>query len=350
MDSPRSSAAVPVLLDVDTGIDDSLALLYACASPEMELVAVTCTAGNVDARQVAENTRAVLELAGRPDVEVALGRETPLVRALVTTPETHGPKGLGYATLPPTRTPLAARHGADVIVEEARRRPGRLTVVCVAPLTNLAVAAERDPDLPLLVGRLVIMGGSFRTPGNTAPTTEWNASVDPDAVRAVYAAFGAPEVQAARAARGLPPRPIALGLDVTERAKLVPAHLERLAARAGCAPDGARPDGSVNGVVRFVADALRFYMEFHSRYDGFYGAFIHDPFALAAALDPSLVRTEPVPADVELDGTLTTGETVADWRRAWGRPETLDVGVEADAETFFARLVERVGALAAAVG
>jgi purine nucleosidase len=200
------------------------------------------------------------------------------------------------------------------------------------------------------VGRLVIMGGSFRTPGNTAPTTEWNASVDPHAVKAVYTAFGAPEVQAVRAARGLPPRPVALGLDVTERAKLVPAHLERLAARAGCAPDGTRPDGSVNALVRYVADALRFYMEFHARYDGFYGAFIHDPFALAAAVDPSLVRTQPVPADVELDGTLTTGETVADWRRAWGRPDTLDVGVEADAETFFDRFVDRVAALAAERG
>lgn len=345
-----SSTRVPVLLDVDTGIDDSLALLYACASPEVDLVAVTCAGGNVDARQVAENTRAVLALAGRTDVEVALGREAPLVRPLVTTPETHGPQGIGYATLPSSPAPLSARHGVDAIVDEVRRRPGALTVACVAPLTNLAVAALREPELPLLVGRLVIMGGSFRSPGNTAPTTEWNATVDPEATKVVYAAFGAPEVQAERAQRGLPPRPVALGLDVTERAKLVPAHLERLAAVAGCAADGTRPDGSVNTVVRYLADALRFYMEFHSRYDGFYGAFVHDPFALAAAIDPSLVRTASVPADVELGGSLTTGETVADWRRVWGRPDTLDVGVEADAEAFFDRFIERVGALAAARG
>jgi len=356
---------IPVLIDVDTGIDDSLALLYACASPDVDLVAVTCTGGNVDARQVAANTLAVLELAGRRDVEVALGRETPLVRPLVTTPETHGPRGIGYAALPPAARAISPRHGVDVIVEEVHRRPGELTVVCVAPLTNLAVAVLRDPELPLLVGKLVIMGGSFRSSGNTAPTTEWNASVDPEAVKVVYAAFGDPAVQAARIERGLPPRPIALGLDVTERAKLVPAHLERLAALAGCAPDGTRADGTraagahadgpradgtVNAVVRYLADALRFYMEFHSRYDGFYGAFIHDPYALAVALDPSLVRIEPVPADIELGGTLTTGETVADWRRAWGRPDTLDVGVEARADAFFERFVERLGALAAQVG
>ena len=143
-----------------------------------------------------------------------------------------------------------------------------------------------------------------------------------------------------------------LGLDVTERAKLLPEHLARLAARAGCVPDGTRagsphPDGPVNPIVRYLADALRFYMEFHSRYDHFYGAFVHDPLALATALDPSLVRTEAVTVDVELGGRLTTGETVADWRRVWGLPPNVDVAVEADAARFFELFIERVGALAA---
>lgn len=333
----------PLLLDVDTGIDDGLALLYACASPEAEIVAVTCVGGNVDARQVAENTLAVLELARRPDVEVALGRETPLVRDLVTTPETHGPRGIGYAVLPPAGRPLSSRFGPDVIVEEARRRPGELTLVTLGPMTNLAVALLREPALPVLLRRWVIMGGSYRSPGNTAPTTEWNVSVDPDAARLCIAAFGRPEIVATRRAAGLPPLPLALGLDVTERAKLVPAHLAALAARAGAS-------AATNPVLRFVDDALRFYMEFHSRHDGFYGAFVHDPFVVAAALDPGLVRTEEVPVDVELGGTLTTGETVTDWRRAWGRPPTLDVAIEGDAETFFGRFVERVGGLAGRAG
>jgi purine nucleosidase len=103
----------------------------------------------------------------------------------------------------------------------------------------------------------------------------------------------------------------------------------------------------VNPIVRYLADALRFYMEFHSRYDGFYGAFIHDPLALATALDPTLVRTEPLAVEVELDGRLTTGETVTDWRRTWGRPPNVDVAVEADSARFMARFVERIGALAA---
>jgi purine nucleosidase len=349
-DVAPSDACVPIIIDCDTGIDDSLALLYAAASPECDLVAVTCTAGNVDAEQVAENTRAVLELAGRGDVEVALGRDTPLERPLETTPETHGPRGIGHAVLPPARMPLSARFGPDLIAEEACCRPGELTLVTLAPLTNVALAVLREPELPALLRRLVIMGGAYRSSGNTAPTTEWNVSVDPEAARIVFEAFGRTEGAAAPIVRVPSPRPVALGLDVTERARLLPAHLDRLAARAGCAPDGTVRDGSVNPVVRFVADALRFYMEFHEQYDGFYGAYVHDPFALAAALDPSLVTTQAVAVAVELAGKLTTGETVADWRRRWNVPPNVDVAVTGDADRFFERFIERVGALAERLG
>ncbi len=207
---------VPLIIDCDTGIDDSLALLYACASEDAEIVAVTCCSGNVEAHQVAENTRAVLELAGRPDIEVALGRTVPLVRPLEITPETHGPKGIGYAELPPPSRPLSLRHGADLIVEEARRRPGEITLVTLGPLTNVAVALQREPQLPVLLRRLVAMGGAFRVPGNTTPTTEWNIHCDPEAARAVFDAFA-----------GAPLRPLVLGLDVTEQARVGPDHVVR---------------------------------------------------------------------------------------------------------------------------
>ncbi len=314
----------PYLIDCDTGIDDALALLYACASPEFDLVAVTCVAGNVAARQVAENTRAVLELAGRGDVEVALGREVPLVRPLETAPETHGPKGLGYAQLPAPSRPLSERHAVDVIVDAAQRHGGELTIVTLGPLTNLAMAVLREPELPRHV-RWVLMGGSYRSAGNTAPTTEWNMHCDPEAASIAFEAFASAD-----------PRPIAFGLDVTERAKFTPEHLERLASHA---PDSA--------VVRFVREVLRFYMEFHSRYDGFYGAFIHDAVAIAAAADASLVRTEALAVQVELNGTLTAGETVTDWRRAWGHPPNVDIAVEVESGRFLDRLIERVGGLAA---
>jgi purine nucleosidase len=346
----------PLIVDVDTGIDDSLALLYAAATDDAEIVAVTCVGGNVDAYQVERNTRAVLELAGRTDVEVALGRDRPLVRPVETTPETHGPQGLGHAELPPPTRPLSDRHAADLFVAEARRRPGEITLVTCGPLTNLAVALLRDPALPTLLRGWVLMGGAYRHPGNTAPTTEWNIHCDPDAAKIAFAAWGE-----SAAANGHA-RPVALGLDVTEQAKILPDHVVDLARAAGSQPDDsialargedpmhAERSVASNRVVRYIADALRFYMEFHQRYDGFYGAFIHDALAVAAALDPSLITTRAVAVDIELGGTLTTGETVTDWRGVWGRPPNVDVAVAADADEFLRRFVERVGRLAAAVG
>jgi purine nucleosidase len=344
---------IPLILDVDTGIDDSLALLYAAASPEAELVGVTCVGGNVDAHQVERNTRAVLELAGRTDVEVALGRDRPLVKSIETTPETHGPEGLGHATLPPPSRPLSARNGVDLILDEARRRPGEITLVTLGPLTNLAVALLREPTLPTLLKGWTLMGGAYRHPGNTAPTTEWNIHCDPEAAKIAFRAWGE---SAELHGHG---RPVALGLDVTEQAKIVPDHVVALAKAAGSTPDDslalARGEDPMlatrsvasNPIVRYVADALQFYMEFHAQYDGFYGAFIHDPLAVATALDPALVTTEAVAVDVELGGTLTTGETVADWRGVWGRPPNVDIAVTVDAPEFLRRLVDRVGRLAA---
>jgi purine nucleosidase len=249
---------------------------------------------------------------------------------LMTAPETHGPKGVGYAELRPVgEAHLSDRHAADLLIAEATQRPGELTLITLGPLTNLAVALVREPELPRLLKGLVMMAGAYRSSGNTAPTTEWNVAVDPEAMQVVLSGWAAHEDVR---------RPLALGLDVTERAKMTPDHLSQLHERAG--------NAAANELLTFVDDALRFYMEFHSRYDGFYGAFIHDALAVAAALDRSLVRTEAVTVEVELGGVHTTGETVTDWRRRWGRPPNLDVAVEADVETFFERLIDRVGGLA----
>lgn len=328
-------AAIPgisLLIDCDTGIDDALALLYACASPEAEIAGVACVAGNVGLDDVVRNTLAVLELAERSDIEVAAGRDRPLVRALRTAADTHGPHGLGYAELPLPRMAPSTRDGPSLIVDTARERPGEVTLLTLGPLTNVAVALQREPALPRLLRGLSMMVGAYRTPGNTAPTLEWNAGVDPEALAATLGAW--------RSAGSAVQRPVAFGLDVTERAKLTPGHLERLAVLAG---------GTGNPIIEFASAALRFYFEFHSRYDGFYGAFIHDALALAATLDPALARVEPVAVEVELEGRWTTGETVTDWRHAWGRAADVDVAVEADSDAFFDRFVERVARLAAAV-
>ena len=322
-----SGSRTPLLIDCDTGIDDALALLYACASPEAEIVGVGCVAGNVELPHIVHNTLAVLELAGRGDIEVAAGREAPIARPLRTAGDTHGPTGLGYAELPAPAAAPGPRDAAQMIIDHARERPGEITLVTLGPLSNVAVALQREPELPRLLRRLVMMVGAYRSPGNTAPTMEWNAGVDPEGLQATIEGWAATDA----------PRPIAFGLDVTERAKMTPDHLRRLGQAAD---DGSHP------MVDFVEDALRFYFEFHRQYDGFYGAFIHDALVVAAALDPSLARTEPQTVEVELDGRWTTGETVTDWRRQWGREPNLDIAVTADDGLFFERFVERVGRLA----
>jgi purine nucleosidase len=346
-------ARTPLILDVDTGIDDALALLYACASPDAELVAVTCLSGNAEAVDVARNTRAVLELAGRTDVEVALGRRIPLIRPIHIAPETHGPHGVGHAILPSPTAPLSARFGPQLIVDEARRRPGEITLVTLGPLTNLAIAVLMEPDLPRLLRGWVLMGGAFGVPGNTTPATEWNIHCDPEAARIAFAAWQ----RAIEADPGVP-RAVAMGLDVTEQVRIFPEHVSALARRAGSVPDDSLDPGrgpleperrSVASVpiVRFVADALRFYMEFHREYDGFYGAYLHDPFVVAAALDPSLIASVAVAVDVDASGGVADGQTLADFRKLWGRVPNADVATTADAPRFMAQLIERLGALAA---
>ena len=339
----------PLIADVDTGIDDSLALLYLLASPEAELVGITCTAGNVNARQVAINNLAWLELCDGPDVEVALGAEVPIIAPLMTTEETHGPQGIGYAELPaPTRT-LSTRHATQVWIDHARRRPGEITGLITGPLTNLALAVKLEPELPLLLKRIVVMGGAFNHPGNTTPTTEWNVAVDPDAAKIVFDAFSVvPDDR----------RPVICALDVTERIEMHPHHIAELARAAGSTPDeiispddepGRRSQAS-NKVIRHLSDAVRFYMEFHRLYDQGFLAHMHDPFAAAVALDPKLATTRPATVDVELAGTLTRGQTVADWRGMWGRRPNADIVVDTDPAEFFRRTIDRVGALARALG
>ena len=347
---------LPLILDVDTGIDVSLALLYAAASPEAELVAVTCLPGNAALDDVARNTRAVLELVGRPDVEVAAGADRPLRRPLEITPETHGARGIGYAELPEPSVALSARPAPQLIVDEARRRPGEITLVTLGPHSTLARALDVVPDQPRLLRRWVAMGGAFRVPGNTTPVSEWNVHCDPDAAQRTFAGW-----QAAIDRDPRTPRALALGLDVTERARMTTDQVVAIAHRAGSTPDDSLdasrapgdPEGrsvASNAVVRFLADALRFYFEFHARYDGFYGAFIHDPLVVAAALDPSLVTTHAVAVDVDTAGGIADGQTIADWRGLWGRTPNVDVAVGANADVFLERFVDRVGALAATVG
>jgi len=335
-----------IWLDVDTGIDDMLALLYAVASDDADLVGVSCSAGNVEVEQVARNTAAVLALAGRGDIPVHIGRNGPIARPLTTTPETHGSQGLGHADLVGLPTPgLTSIDAVTALCDTVRAEPGRIHLVTLGPLTNIAAAVLRDPQFPQLLAGMHVMGGCFRGTGNTAPRTEWNIHVDPESAQAVLHQWGT----------GLPESqlPVIVGLDVTEGARLLPAHVAAMLATEPPqqADDATWPMHIVGAppAGQLMVDALRFYFEFHAEYDGFYGAFIHDPFVVAAALDPTLVLARPVTVDVETSARLTSGETVADWRGHWGRPPNAQVAVEGDPDRFVQRLIDRVGPLLAAL-
>lgn len=337
------------LLDMDTGIDDALALAYLAALPDTEFVSVTATPGNVDADQVARNTLALLELCGRPGVEVAIGARAPLAIPLLTTPETHGPQGIGYAVLPEPAGAVSARNAVDLWVEHARARPGELTALITAPLTNFALALRQEPRLPELLAKVVIMGGSFYHQGNTTPTAEWNTHVDPHAAKEVYAAFQG---------RPLEKLPVVCSLDTTERMELHPDHVRRLAEAAGATvpelvlpdqPEGLRST-SDNTLVRHLSDALRFYFEFHRHYDQGYLAHVHDYFAAGIAAGTLDFEARPATVDVETGSKMLIGTTVADFRGLWGMPPNARVVSANHPEAAFRELVSAVGGLARRLG
>lgn len=313
---------LPVFADVDTGVDDALALVYLLASEDAQLVGVASTGGNVGVDQVCRNNLGLLSLCGADHIPVSRGASQPLSTAMRTAEDTHGPAGLGYAELPQSDRKLTSYDAAQAWVRAAHEHPGALIGLATGPLTNLALALRLEPALPSMLQRLVIMGGSFDYRGNTTPVAEWNTSVDPEAAAEVYARCGSL-------------MPIVCGLNVTENAVMTPEVLDRLTDATGPAP-----------LIAVLRDALRFYFEFHASQGEGYLAHVHDPLAAAVALDPALMTTRQATVDVELTGTLTRGMTIADWSLRWGREPNARVGVGVDAAVFFERFIDRVGPFA----
>ncbi|HEY1442260.1 MAG TPA: nucleoside hydrolase [Mycobacterium sp.] len=340
----------PVFVDVDTGVDDALALMYLFASPEADVIGIASTGGNVAVQQVCQNNLGLLELCRITDVPVSKGSDETLTGPMRAPSRVHGPKGMGYADLPPTDGRVTGYDSATAWVRAAQAFPGELVGVATGPLTNLALALRAEPALPTLLRRLVIMGGSYDHRGNTTSVAEWNISVDPEAAAEVLAAWPVKDVEHQRL-------PILCGLDLTRNVAMTPEHLARLAAAADStsasgtalsASDerGTRSTAS-NPLVRVVEDAMRFYMEAYSDNGHGYQAHLHDPLAAAAALDPQLVTTRPATVEVELTGTFTRGMTVTDWSRR-REPNAL-IGIGVDSAVFFDRFIERVGMFARGV-
>jgi purine nucleosidase len=346
-------AAATVFADVDTGVDDAIALVYLLASPEAELVGIASTGGNVGVDQVCENNLGLLELCRIDGAPVSKGADHPLNSPALPVGKVHGPKGLGYAELPPTDRQLTGDDAATAWVKAAHAHPGQLIGLATGPLTNLALALRKEPALPKLLRRLVIMGGAYDYRGNTNPVAEWNIGVDPEAASEVFAAWS-PEKPEGAEPQSLP---ILCGLDVTWNIAITPDILVRLAAAANTTTTvmsahderGTRSSAS-NSLIRVIEDATRFYLESYHDLGHGYQAHLHDPLAAAVALDPGLLATRPATVDVELTGTLTRGMTVTDWSGRWGRKPNALIGVGVDPTAFFDRFIDRVGPFAARLG
>jgi purine nucleosidase len=303
-----------LILDVDTGIDDALGLLYACASPQAEILGVSTVAGNLDLSRATRNTRAILALAGRADIPVWPGCARPILRAPEDASAVHGGMGLGHAVLPEPAEGENQVNAIDAIVAAAKAHRGQIVLVATGPLTNVAVALMREPELPRLLKRLVLMGGAYREGGNVTPAAEFNIWHDPEAARIVFRSFGGEDSAPL----------VAVGLDVTRQTELLPEHLDDLARR--CAGAAHAP-----ALVRFLEDSTRHYFEFVEARDKRRYFVLHDPLAIAAAIDPSLIDTVGVAVDVETTGVLTQGVTLADWRGVWRRKPNAQVAVSVQA-------------------
>ena len=312
-------SARKIIIDTDPGQDDAVAILLALASPdEIDLLGLTCVAGNVPLPLTARNARIVCELANRPDVPVFAGCDRPMGRALVTAEHVHGKSGLDGPALPEPTMPLQDAHAVDFLIDTLRyEAPGTVTLVPIGPLTNIATAFTRAPDIVGRVHEIVLMGGAYFQVGNITPAAEFNIHVDPQAADIVFRA-GAPIT--------------VMPLDVTHRALVTRPR-----------NDAFRALGNAVGVA--VAEMTDFFERFDREKYGSDGAPLHDPCTIAYLLEPALFTGRHVNVEIETASELTMGMTVADWWRVTGRaPNAMFMG-DVNADGFFTLLTERLARL-----
>jgi purine nucleosidase len=307
-----------ILVDTDPGIDDACAILLALASPELSLEGLSVVHGNCSLEQGTTNALSVLELAKASHIPVAKGCELPLVQPSLLAPETHGDSGLGYAKLPEPRAAPILQHGIDFLIETILAAPGEITLLAIAPLTNVALAIRKEPRIVKALKEIIIMGGTIRHEGNTTALAEFNTYVDPHAAQIVYQA-------------GIPTTLVPL--DVTYQCILTPGDVSRL----------QKIDSPI---TKFVAEATRFYMEFHDEYQKIEGCVINDPLALALTFAPELCTYQELPVEVDLSGGISMGKTVADFYNYGKKPPNMKVALGVRARDFIDLFVERIEKLA----
>ncbi|WP_342617587.1 nucleoside hydrolase [Rhodoferax sp. GW822-FHT02A01] len=311
-------AAQKIIIDTDPGQDDALAILLALASPELDVLGITTVAGNVPLPLTQKNARKICELAGKPHTPVYAGASRPMVRPLVTAEHVHGRTGLDGPELPEPVMPLQAQHAVDFIVQTLQSQPaGEVTLCTLGPLTNVALALQRAPEVASRIRQIVMMGGGFFEGGNITPAAEFNIYVDPHAADVVLRS-------------GIPL--VLMPLDVTHQVLTTRKRVDAIGALG-------------TPVAKACVELLEFFERYDEQKYGSDGGPLHDPCVIAYLLQPELFQGRDCNVVVETGSELTMGMTVVDWWAVSGRPANAKVMRMVDADGFFSLLTSRLKTL-----
>ena len=314
-------AKYKMILDLDTGVDDALALAYALATPECDLIGIVCSYGNVITKQAAQNSLDLLELLGHPEVPVFMGAThsstTDHFDVMPISQKIHGKNGVGDISLPKAQRSIEQQSGVDFYIEAAHKYQGSLLIVPTGPLTNLAAAIQKDPEIVSLIGHVTLMGGALTVPGNVNPVTEANINQDPHAADIVFRS-------------SLPLTMI--GLDVTTRTLLT--------------KDETQLWRELNTFsASKYADIVDYYIDSYKiTSPHLNGCALHDPLAVAAAVDPSIIQTIYLNMKVDTDGPYA-GRTIGDEKRINEPASTTQVAVNVDQTRFVTMFMEKLSDL-----
>jgi ribosylpyrimidine nucleosidase len=302
---------VKIILDIDPGHDDAVALMLARIHPRIDLRAVTVVAGNQTLEKTVRNARNVATAVGLTGVPVAAGMSRPMVREQVIADDIHGVSGLDGPVFGEPSVALDPRHGVDLIVELLMASEGDITLVPTGPLTNVAMAMRKEPRIVERIERIVLMGGSYQL-GNITPAAEFNIYADPEAAHVVFSS-GRPIVM--------------MGLDLTRQALCTPQVVERVRALG-------------NPVANLFVELMEFFAATQRKVFGWQAPPLHDPTTLAWLIDPTLIETRPMHVAVELRGELTYGRTCCDYFGMTKKAPNAEVAVRLDVPRFWDLIVD----------